>query len=91
MNIDLTLDYKTILRNEPPPVRLVANLSAPKLEAHTRPRSAAFAVVLDWSGSMTGEPLLLTRGTLGLSPANHDSRNSARPLPNTPHDPVVHA
>ena len=61
MKIDLTLDYQTILRNEPRPVHLVATLCAPKLEAHTRPRSAAFAVVLDRSGSMAGEPLRLAR------------------------------
>ena len=61
MNIDLTLDYQTILRNEPRPVHLVATLSAPKLEATNRPRSAAFAVVLDRSGSMAGEPLHLAR------------------------------
>jgi hypothetical protein len=35
MNIDLTLAYKTILRNEPRPVHLVATLGAPKLKAHT--------------------------------------------------------
>ena len=61
MKIDLTLDYQTILRNEPRPVHLVANLRAPKLEEHTRPRPAAFAVVLDRSGSMAGEPLRLAR------------------------------
>src|SRR5215469_16546714 len=61
MKIDLALDYQTILRNEPRPVHLVANLCAPKLEAHSRPRSAAFAVVLDRSGSMAGEPLRLAR------------------------------
>src|SRR6516164_5274421 len=61
MNIDLTLDYQTIFRNEPRPVHLVANLSAPKLEAHARRRSAAFAVVLDRSGSMAGEPLRMAR------------------------------
>jgi hypothetical protein len=60
MNIDLSLDYQTILRNEPRPVHLVATLCAPKLEAHTRPRSAAFAVVLERSGSVAGgEPLRL--------------------------------
>jgi hypothetical protein len=60
MEIDLTLDYQTILRNEPRPVHLVATLCAPKLEAHTRPRSAAFAVVLERSGSVAGgEPLRL--------------------------------
>jgi Ca-activated chloride channel homolog len=61
MKIGLTLDYQTILRNEPRPVHLVASFCAPKLEAHTRPRSAAFAVVLDRSGSMAGEPLQLAR------------------------------
>src|SRR5215469_17368516 len=59
MKIDLALDYQTILRNEPRPVHLVATLCAPKLETHSRPRSAAFAVVLDRSGSMAGEPLRL--------------------------------
>jgi Ca-activated chloride channel family protein len=61
MKIDLTLDYQTILRNESRPVHLVANFCAPKREAHGRPRSAAFAVVLDRSGSMAGEPLQLAR------------------------------
>jgi Ca-activated chloride channel homolog len=61
MNIDLTLDYQTILRNESRPVHLVANLRAPKLEANIRPRPAAFAIVLDRSGSMAGEPLRLAR------------------------------
>jgi Ca-activated chloride channel homolog len=61
MKIDLTLDYQTILCNGSRPVHLVAKLCAPKLEAHIRPRSAAFAVVLDRSGSMAGEPLRLAR------------------------------
>jgi hypothetical protein len=61
MNIQLTLDYQTILRNEPRPVHLVAKLTAQKLETHARPRSAAFAVVLDRSGSMSGKPLQLAR------------------------------
>jgi Ca-activated chloride channel homolog len=61
MKIDLTLDYQTILLNEPRPVHLIATLSAPKLVVHIRPRSVAFAVVLDRSGSMAGEPLRLAR------------------------------
>jgi Ca-activated chloride channel family protein len=61
MNIHLTLDYQTILRNEPRPVHLVAKLTAQKLETQARPRSAAFAVVLDRSGSMSGKPLQLAR------------------------------
>jgi Ca-activated chloride channel family protein len=61
MKIDLILDYQTILRNEPRPVHLVGNLRALKLEEHTRPRPAAFAIALDRSGSMAGEPLRLAR------------------------------
>jgi Ca-activated chloride channel family protein len=61
MNIHLTLDYQTILRNEPRPVHLVAKLTVQKLETQARPRSAAFAVVLDRSGSMSGKPLQLAR------------------------------
>jgi Ca-activated chloride channel homolog len=61
MNIQLTLDYQTILRNEPRPVHLVAKLTAQKLETHARLRSAAFAVVLDRSSSMSGKPLQLAR------------------------------
>jgi predicted DNA-binding transcriptional regulator YafY len=61
MNIHLTLDYQTILRNEPRPVHLVAKLTAQKLEPHARSRSAAFAVVIDRSGSMSGKPLQLAR------------------------------
>jgi Ca-activated chloride channel family protein len=59
MNIQLALDYQTILRNESRPVHLVAKLTAHKLETHARPRSAAFAVVLDRSASMSGQPLEL--------------------------------
>jgi Ca-activated chloride channel family protein len=70
MKIDLTLDYQTILRNEPRPVHLVANLRAPKLDAHSRPRSAAFAVVLDRSGSMAGEPLRLARESCAAAVRN---------------------
>ena len=61
MKIDVTLDYQTILRNEARPVHLVAKLTAPKLEAPNRPRPVAFAVILDRSGSMTGEPLELAK------------------------------
>jgi hypothetical protein len=54
MNIQLTLDYQTILRNEPRPVHLVAKLTAQKLGIYARPGSAAFAVVLHRSSSMSG-------------------------------------
>src|SRR6516164_5167809 len=61
MQIEVTLDYKTILLNEARPVHLVTKLTAPKLETSNRPRPVAFAVVLDRSGSMTGEPLELAK------------------------------
>jgi hypothetical protein len=61
MNIQLTLDYQTILRNESRPVHLVAKLTAQKMETNARSRSAAFAVVLDRSSSMSGKPLQLAR------------------------------
>ena len=64
MEIDSALDHQTVLRNEPRPVHLMATLCAPKLEARTRPRSAAFAVVLDRSGSKAGGPLRLAREAL---------------------------
>src|SRR5215469_2190175 len=61
MKIDLTLDYQTILRNEARPVHVVGKLTAARLDAGSRPRSVAFAVVLDRSGSMTGEALELAK------------------------------
>jgi Ca-activated chloride channel homolog len=57
MNIELQLDYKTILRNSSRPVHLVARLSAPTQPLTQRARPAAFTVVLDRSGSMSGAPL----------------------------------
>jgi Ca-activated chloride channel family protein len=61
MKIDVTLDYQTILRNDARPVHLVTKLTAPRLETPSRPRPVAFAVVIDRSGSMTGEPLELAK------------------------------
>src|ERR1700722_3027422 len=57
MNIELQLDYKTILRNASRPVHLVARLTAPTQALTQRARPAAFTVVLDRSGSMSGAPL----------------------------------
>src|SRR5258708_35765638 len=57
MNIELQLDYKTILRNSSRPVHLVARLTAPMQPLTQRARPAAFTVVLDRSGSMSGAPL----------------------------------
>src|ERR1700730_7765347 len=61
MNIQLTLDYQTILRNEPRPVHLVAKLTAPTLETHARSRSAAFVFACAGSAPMRGKPLQLAR------------------------------
>ena len=57
MNIELQLDYKTILRNASRPVHLVARLTAPLQPLTQRARPTAFAVVLDRSGSMSGAPI----------------------------------
>ena len=57
MNIELQLDYKTILRNSSRPVHLVAKLTASAQPLTQRARPAAFTVVLDRSGSMDGAPL----------------------------------
>jgi Ca-activated chloride channel family protein len=57
MNIELQLDYKTILRNSSRPVHLVARLTAPAQPLTQRARPTAFTVVLDRSGSMSGAPI----------------------------------
>ena len=57
MNIELQLDYKTILRNSSQPVHLVARLTAPAQSLIQRARPTAFTVVLDRSGSMSGAPI----------------------------------
>jgi Ca-activated chloride channel homolog len=57
MNIELQLDYKTILRNSSRPVHLVAKLTAPDQPLTQRARPTAFTVVLDRSGSMGGAPI----------------------------------
>jgi Ca-activated chloride channel homolog len=57
MNIELQLDYKTILRNSSRPVHLVAKLTAPEQPLTQRARPTAFTVVLDRSGSMRGAPM----------------------------------
>src|SRR5580700_2766513 len=57
MNIELQLDYKTILRNSSRPVHLVARLTAPTHPLTQRARPTAFTVVLDRSGSMQGVPI----------------------------------
>jgi Ca-activated chloride channel homolog len=57
MNIELQLDYKTILRNASRPVHLVARLTAPAQPLTQRARPTAFTIVLDRSGSMQGAPI----------------------------------
>jgi hypothetical protein len=57
MKIELQLDYKTILRNSSRPVHLVGRLTAPEQPLTQRARPAAFTVVLDRSGSMSGAPI----------------------------------
>src|SRR5258707_204074 len=57
MNIELQLDYKTILRNSSGPVHRVARLTAPAQPLTQRARPTAFTIVLDRSGSMQGAPI----------------------------------
>jgi Ca-activated chloride channel homolog len=57
MNIELELDYKTILHNSSRPVHLVARLTAPAQPLTQRARPTAFTIVLDRSGSMSGAPI----------------------------------
>jgi Ca-activated chloride channel family protein len=57
MNIELQLDYETILYKSSRPVHLVAKLTAPAQPLTQRARPTAFTVVLDRSGSMSGAPI----------------------------------
>src|SRR5260221_754172 len=57
MNIELQLDYKTILRNSSRPVHLVVRLTAPAQPLTQRARPTAFNVVMDRSGSMSSTPI----------------------------------
>jgi hypothetical protein len=56
MKINLRLDYQTILANQAQPVHFALQFQADSIAA-PRPKPAAFCVVLDRSGSMTGAPL----------------------------------
>ena len=56
MKIETHLDHQTILANQARPVFFAVRLNAESL-AQPRPRPAAFCLVLDRSGSMTGPPL----------------------------------
>jgi Ca-activated chloride channel family protein len=56
MNINLELDYRTILANQARPVHCALQFQADN-SAAPRPKPAAFCVVLDRSGSMAGKPL----------------------------------
>lgn len=56
MKIDCRLDYSTILANQGRPVHLAMGFKAPSCQSGTR-SPMAFCVVLDRSGSMSGEPL----------------------------------
>ncbi len=56
MKIDLQLDYRTILANQAQPVHFALQFHAENVSS-PRSKPAAFCVVLDRSGSMTGQPL----------------------------------
>ena len=56
MKIETHLDHQTVLANQARPVFFAVRISADSI-AQPRPRPAAFCLVLDRSGSMTGAPL----------------------------------
>lgn len=56
MKIQTQLDYEVILANQAAPVYFTIHFEAPDA-GQTRPRPAAFCLVLDRSGSMAGQPL----------------------------------
>lgn len=69
MQIDFLLDYQTILANKAQPVHLAVRFRADRL-GQTRPRPAAFCVVLDRSGSMEGTPLQQAKAAASLAVRN---------------------
>ena len=56
MKIEFLLDYPTILANQARPVHFAIQFAAEAAGA-SRPKPAAFCIVLDRSGSMAGSPL----------------------------------
>ena len=64
MNIHLTLDYQTILRNEPRPVNLVAKLTAPKLETHGRSCQSTHLVRIQ--GTQNTKEVILNREVIAV-------------------------
>jgi len=56
MKIETQLDYEVILANRAVPVYFTVHFEAPNA-GQTRPKPAAFCLVLDRSGSMAGPPL----------------------------------
>jgi Ca-activated chloride channel family protein len=60
MQIEALLDYKKILANQPQPVCFALRLRAPETTSK-RTNPAAFCLVLDRSGSMSGKPIAKAR------------------------------
>jgi len=75
MKIGTHLDYEVILANKAFPVYFAMHFEAPDV-GQTRPRPAAFCLVLDRSGSMAGQPLEKAKqaallAVRNLRPADH--------------------
>ena len=66
MKIETHLDHQTILANHARPVFFAVRLNAESL-AQPRPRPAAFCLVLDRSGSMSGPPLAHAKQAAALA------------------------
>jgi Ca-activated chloride channel family protein len=74
MKIDALLDYPAILACHARPVHFAVRLRADPT-GNPRPRPAAFCVVIDRSGSMSGPPLARAKAAAALAVKNLRSRD----------------
>jgi Ca-activated chloride channel family protein len=69
MKTEILLDYPTILANQARPVRFAIQFVAEVVGA-SRPKPAAFCIVLDRSGSMNGAPLIHAKAAAKVAVRN---------------------
>ncbi|MCC6972104.1 MAG: VWA domain-containing protein, partial [Phycisphaerales bacterium] len=69
MQIETFLDHQAILVNQAQPVHFAVRITTAPTVA-SRPKPAAFCLVLDRSGSMAGEPLAQAKAAASLAAKN---------------------